>query len=101
MLKKSILLSLICYILVLLQTGFMPHFSFFGLTLNLILIIVILINFLEKPENKSGLMTAFFGGIFLDVFSTNFIGFYVVICLIIALFLKYVLRQYIKIPTLG
>ncbi len=97
--RKVLLLVLSFYILVLLQTSFLVPFSIFGIVPNFIIIAVVLINFFEKPEKKLGIISGILGGIFLDIFSGNFLGFYTLILLIAAFFLKYILRSYIRIWT--
>ncbi|MFH1894782.1 MAG: rod shape-determining protein MreD [Patescibacteria group bacterium] len=97
--RKALLLILSFYILVLLQTSFLVHFNIFGIIPNFIIIAVVLINFFENPEKKLGIIAGFFGGIFLDIFSGNFLGFYTLILLAASLFLKYAFRRYIRIWT--
>ncbi|MFH1401939.1 MAG: rod shape-determining protein MreD [Parcubacteria group bacterium] len=97
--KKIPLIILAFYILVLLQTSFLVHFNIFGIVPNFIILAVILINFFEKPEEKLGIIAGFFGGIFLDIFSQNFLGFYTMILLAVSFFIKYILRSYIRIWT--
>jgi len=89
---------LFLYILTLLQTSFFPHFPL-GHLLNFVLILVIVINLFEAQKGKLGLFGAFFGGFFLDIFSENFIGFWVLILLAIAVFIKFILRKYVRFPT--
>jgi rod shape-determining protein MreD len=77
------------------QASFFVHFPIFGVTPNLILIAVILLNLFEKPEDYGGLWGSFIAGFFLDVFSGSFIGFYASICLAISLFMKLVFKRYV------
>jgi len=69
---------------------------------NFILISVILINFFEKPRENSGLFSAVSSGFFLDMSSQaaltplNFIGFHVLIYLFIAIFIKFLLKKYVR-----
>ncbi len=96
---KKTLISLILYcIFILLQTSFLVHFTIFGLVLNLILISVIIWNILESSKSLSGLSNAAIGGFFLDVFSSQIFGFYTLILLTIAVFIKFFLKKYVKIP---
>jgi len=97
--KKLFLLIIFFYIATLLQTSFLPHFSI-GYLLNLVLISVVLINLFEDQGGKLGLLSAFFGGFFLDIFSQFFLGFWVIILLTTAIFIKLVLRKYVRFPTL-
>lgn len=97
--RNVILVILVLYILVLLQTSFLVPFNIFGIIPNFIIIAVILINFFEKPEEKIGIVAGFFGGIFLDIFSGNFLGFYTLILSAVAFFVKYIIRSYLRVWT--
>lgn len=83
------------YILTLFQTSFFPHLPL-GYFLNFVLIIVVLINLFEAPKGKLGLFSAFFGGFFLDIFSENFIGFWVLILLAISIFIKFIFKKHVR-----
>lgn len=98
MYKKILISIIIFYFLALLQTSFLVHFSICGIVPNLILIVVILWNFFEKPKNYCGLYSAVIGGFFLDIFSNRFIGFYILILLALAIIIKLVLRKHVRIP---
>lgn len=91
------------YLLTLLQASFFPHLSvgfipIFSGGLNLVLIIVVLINLFESRKERIGFLSAFFGGFFLDIFSENFFGFWVLILLAIAILIKFVLKTYVRLP---
>lgn len=101
MFKKILFSAIIFYFLALLQASFLPHFSVFGIVPNIVLFFVFLINLFEKNERTTGLIAAFAAGLFLDIFSGGFIGFYILISLAISILVKYVLREHIKIPALG
>lgn len=104
--KKILILILFFYILTLFQTSFLIHFNifleggFFGWALNLILIAVILITVLENPEKNLGIFSGICGGFFLDIFSENFLGFHILILVILAFFIKFILRKYVRIPII-
>lgn len=98
MIKSLILITLIFYFLAIIQFSFLPHFGKAGIFLNLILISIFLINFFEKKEKKFGIYSALIGGFFLDIFSNNFIGFYILICFAFSIFLKKVFKKYVRIP---
>jgi len=103
MFKKIIFLIVIFYFLTIFQVSFLPHFNWQGIAPNLVLIMVVIFNLLEKPEGKLGLISGFLGGIFLDVFSfstTLFFGFYTLISLVASVFIKFILRKYVQIPFL-
>ena len=96
MIKKIFIFTLLFYFLVLLQTSFLVHFRFFGGIVNLIFIAVILINIMQKPRDWSGLLAALSGGLFLDIFSAGFIGFYALILLASAIFVELVFKKYVS-----
>ena len=102
MVKKTIISVLIFFFLAIFQTSFLAHFSFWGMVFNLVIIAVLLINLLEEKGNKLGLVCAFAGGFFLDVFSLSggIFGLYVLVCFLTAFFIKFILKRYVQIPEL-
>lgn len=100
MVKKILILILFFYILVLLQTSFLVHFNVKGIVPNLVLVSVILINFFEKPKENLGFISGICGGFFLDIFSENFIGFYILISVGLAISIKFILKKYVRIPII-
>jgi len=99
MIKKALILVSVFYLLALLQTSFFIHFRMRGITPNFILILVLLINVFEKPQKNTGLLAGFIGGFLLDVFSSNFIGFYSFIILVLAFLIKIIFRKYVWSPA--
>ena len=100
MIKKTLFLILLSYVLVLFQASFLVHFQIAGMVVNLVFISVLLWNFFEREESVFGVVHAFFGGLFLDIFSQRLIGFHIVILVAIALFLKFIFKRYVRIPFL-
>ncbi len=101
MVKKPFIL-LFLYFLVLFQISFLPHFRFFwsfsgNNFFNLVFLVLLLINLLEKKEENFGILFAFFAGFLLDIFSESFIGFHVLLFVLISLFIKFFLKQYVQI----
>lgn len=94
MLAKIVISAPILYFLVLLQGSFLPHFVIFGYAPNFILILVIFIFFLIPSIDFPA---AFFGGIFLDIFSDNFLGFNVLIMLSALFFIQYIFKKHVQI----
>jgi rod shape-determining protein MreD len=97
--RNIFLLTFGFYVLILFQTSFLVHFNIMGVIPNFMLLAVALINFIEEPQKKLGIFAGFLGGFFLDIFSSNFLGFYILISLAIALFFKYAIRRHIRIWT--
>ena len=98
MFKKILISIIVFYFLVLIQTSFLVHFNILGIVPNLVLISVVLWNLFEKSKNYSGLYAALIGGFFLDIFSSRFIGFYVLILFTLAIFIKLIFKRYVRIP---
>lgn len=97
MVKNILVLILFFYILALVQTSFLAHFTLWGYAPNLILIAVILLN-IFSADVKLGIAAAAVGGFFLDVFSSNFIGFWILTLLVISIFINFILKRYVRLP---
>lgn len=95
---KYILSTIIIYLLVLFQTSFLVHFSFWGIIPNLVFILVIVWNIYEKSDNNFGIYNAFTAGFFLDIFSDRIIGFNVLILVILVILIKLIFNKYVQIP---
>jgi len=93
MIKKIILITLGFYFLILLQSSFFVHFS--NYVPNLILIVVILINLFEEQKNSFGLISSLIAGFLLDVFFSLYIGYWVLICFLISIFIKLIFKKYV------
>jgi rod shape-determining protein MreD len=76
------------YFLALYQTSFLIHYEVNGGFLNLILISIILINFFEKKEEKSGIFIGAIGGFYLDIFSPYIPGFFTLLGIAISFLIK-------------
>ncbi len=103
MIKKTIFLLLFFYFLTLIQTSFLVHFYFFRIAPNLVFIAVILINLFIPSNIWWGIIAAFWGGFFLDIFSlsnTGFFGVYTLISVCLALFIKFILKKHVRVPIL-
>ena len=98
--KKIAILFLILYILALLQTSFFVHFRLFGFVPNFIILLVIVFNILEKEKAYPpfGIICASIGGLLIDIFSSHFIGLYTLILIGTALFIKLVVKDYVRNP---
>jgi rod shape-determining protein MreD len=99
MTKQILILLVAFYLLALLQTSFFIHFRVLGIIPNFILISVLLINIFENPQKNTGMFAGFFGGFFLDIFSSNFIGFYAFILLALSFLIKIIFRKYVRSPV--
>ena len=99
-LGKIIILLIIFYGLALLQSSFLNSLFFSLGSLNLILISVIILNISEKDQKlfSLGFFSAFIGGFFLDIFSSNFFGQNTAILLGASLLIKLLLKKHVRIP---
>jgi rod shape-determining protein MreD len=98
MIKKIILSTIILYMLTLLETSFFVHFNIFLWVPSTVLIYVILFNIIEDPKKHGGIYVSFIAGLFSDIFSSHFIGFYILIFLAVSIFLKLIFNRYVRTP---
>lgn len=94
---KKIALIAALYCLALVQSSFLIHFGIFGYIPNLILISVLILNILESPNEKFGVFFAAFGGFLVDVFSSRQIGLNLIMYFSMALIIKYILKNHVRI----
>jgi len=94
--KNILILTIFLYILTLFQTSFLVHFNILGPIL--ILITVLCLNLLEEPENVNGIFGAGISGFFWDIFSNKPIGFHLLILVIMSVFIKVILKRYVRFP---
>ena len=99
MIKRVLIILIFFYLLALLQTCFFIFFRIWGIVPNFILISVLLINVFEKPSENTGIVAGFLGGFFLDIFSSNLIGFYALILLALSFLIKIIFRKYVWAPA--
>lgn len=99
MFKKIFISVILFYFLTLFQASFMAFFEFKGLALNLILITVIIINLFEEPSRRFGLYSALIGGFFLDIWSSHIFGLETLILFLIALFVKFFIKNNFYVPS--
>ena len=97
MVRNIFILIPLFYFFILLQVSFLVHFSLWRWVPNLILISVILLNIFSFSI-KLGVGAALAGGFLLDVFSSNFIGFWILILLALAFLISFVFKKYVRIP---
>ncbi|XOB40784.1 MAG: rod shape-determining protein MreD [Candidatus Nealsonbacteria bacterium] len=93
MIKKIILITLGFYFLILLQSSFFVHFSNYAL--NLVLIAVVLINFFEEQKESFGVISALIAGFLLDIFFSSYLGYWILICFLISIFMKLIFKRYV------
>lgn len=98
MFRKALISIIVLYFLVLFQTSFLVHFALWGVVLNLVMLLVIILSIYDKQNSYFGLYSAVIGGFFLDIFSNRIIGFNILILVILAVLLKLVFNKYVSIP---
>ncbi len=99
--KKVLFLSLIFYLILLIQESFLPHFNIRGVVPNLVLIFVCLFSFFEKSkkrDEKYGIILVIIVGFFLDIFSVSFFGRFILILTAIYFLTRKTLSYFRDIP---
>ncbi len=94
--KKIFISVLFAYIIAVVQTGFMVHFFF----PSLLFLYFIFFNLLETPEKNGGVIVAGVSGLFFDLLSVHFVGFYTIVFILCALLVKLILRKYVRFPSI-
>jgi rod shape-determining protein MreD len=94
---KTLVLVIAMYSLFIIESSYLPFFTFF----SFLFLFVLVVNLLEDPQGRLGLLTAFFFGLMMDIYSTHFIGLMALSFLLISLLLKFILFKYVRIPSLS
>ena len=89
---------LVLYAFALLQMSFLVHFFPAGLVPNLIIFTVLCLSIFERSSSYVSMGAALFGGFLIDIFSDGVIGFWPLILLLISIFIKIVLEDYVRLP---
>lgn len=97
-LVKGAIIFLVMYIFVVLQSSFLSYFSLYGFVPNFVLIFSIIWVLFERPNYNFGVFVAFSAGLFFDIFFSPILGYNILIFSISAIALKYILRNYVRIP---
>ncbi len=95
MIKKVLIIIIFFYFLALLQTSFLVHFNIFNIIPNFVFLAVVLINLFEPQEGKTGFLSAFVGGFFLDIWSSQFFGLEILILMAVTIFIKLIIKKYV------
>ena len=98
---SKLLLTIICfYFLILFQTSFLAHFDIFNIITHIGLVIVLILFFCRKEADMSSIVLAICAGLFLDIFSDKFIGFYVLILCVSIILINLILQKYVRAPQI-
>ncbi|MDP2640935.1 MAG: rod shape-determining protein MreD [Candidatus Yanofskybacteria bacterium] len=99
--KMFFLNSVLFSFLTLIQVSVLPHVGIWWSVPNLILLAVTLINLLEPGDSSFGIVAAFVGGLFWDIFSFQLLGLGASTLVIVALLIKIGKQSYVRIPLLS
>lgn len=86
---KNFFLFFIFYILALLESSFLPHFTLIALFPDLIFIAIFFLIFLDSKSDR--FLPVFFGGFLLDLYSGGIFGLKTFNLLLVATFLDFIL----------
>lgn len=98
--KTALFLIPLFFILTLLQTSFLVHFSLEGFILPLVFLVSFGIAFLESRPSYASVFGAVIGGVFLDALSLRFFGFWTLILVLLSLAITHIMRAYVRFPLL-
>jgi len=94
---KSLIMFFFFYYLLILEMSYLPFFTF----VSFAILLVFLVNLFEEPKEKLGLFLAFFLGLIIDIFSSNYLGVAAIGFLLSAFILKFILFKYVRIPSIS
>ena len=87
--QKVLVIIFLFYIFALLQNSFFTYFSIFGVIPNFVFILFFLLVFFTGKNHPYQILSlALLAGIFLDIFSNNYFGKYIILLLIIGFLIK-------------
>lgn len=98
--KTALFLIPLFFILTLVQTSFLVHFSVAGFILPAVFIVVSVLALLEPPASLSALLGAVIGGVSLDAVSSHFFGYWTAILIALSFGISYIMRAYVRLPLL-
>lgn len=94
---KTLVLFVAMYYLFMIETSFLTFFTFFSVSI----LLVLLINIFEAPGGRMGLLSAFFLGLMIDLYSAHWIGIMALVFLFLSLLLKLILSRYVRMESVG
>jgi hypothetical protein len=101
--KKEAAIIAIFGFLAILQTSFVPHFKMSGPGwfewVNFIDTAVAVIALFERRRHNLSWLVALWGGIFLDLYSGRFFGFWIFTLLALVVLVKFAVKKYVRIPS--
>mgnify|MGYP001595155512 FL=1 len=98
--KTALFFIPLFFILTILQTSFLVHFSLAGFILPLVFLVSFAITFFESRSSSAGILGAVIGGVFLDIASSHFFGFWTLILVLLSLAITHIMRIYVRFPLL-
>jgi len=80
-----------------------PHIAgFLGVWLewiNFCALATVIIAFFERKSGRLGWAAAGVSGLFLDLYSQKFFGFWIIVLAIIVALIKFVFKKYVRVPS--
>lgn len=86
--QKFLIATILFYIFAILQNSFIAHFSFLGAMPNLLFVLFFLLIFFEGKNKTYAVFVSILAGLFLDIFSYNYLGPSIILLLVINFLLK-------------
>jgi rod shape-determining protein MreD len=94
---KTLILAVVMYYLFIFESSYLPFFTCF----SFLILFVLAVNFLEEPQGRLGVISAFILGLMIDIYSAHFIGLVALSLLFVSLLLKFMLFKYVRIPSIS
>lgn len=95
--KEILVLTLLFYSLLVLQTSFLASFAFFRSLPGLAIIFFLLVNLIQDAEDRRGLLLALPTGILLDLSTGQPLGFYPALLILFSVSIKFLIKRYVRV----
>ncbi len=102
--NKPEFMAIFCLgLLAIFQMSFVPHLKIFSgewfRWINFVDVAVLAIALFERRRGAIGWLAALWGGIFLDIYSDRFFGFWMIVLFAVVGLIKLILKKYVRIPS--
>jgi rod shape-determining protein MreD len=95
---KILLALILLFISTAIQVSFLSHFGVFGLTPNLVFVLILIWNLCEDRAKMFGIFYAILAGLLLDLFSEGIVGYQMSILLVMTILIKKILKKHVRVP---
>lgn len=101
--KKHIIAAFFLCVAVFFQIAVAPHIGIlsggWSEWINFCTLSVAVISLFERRRGKLGWFASVFTGLFLDLYSRYFFGFWIIVLIVLTSIIKFVIKKYVRAPS--